>query len=116
MTAQPEIVCLCGSTRFREAFRAENERLTRAGKIVLTVGVFAHADGVDLTTQEKARLDELHRRKIDLADRVHVLNVDGYVGESTRGEVAYAREHGVPVTWLEPEHALDDAGGSPADG
>lgn len=101
----PEIVCLCGSTRFAEAYREANRRLTLEGKIVLTVGVFGHDEGVDLDEATKANLDELHRRKIDLADRVHVLNVDGYVGESTRAEVAYAREQGTPVTWLEPDAA-----------
>jgi hypothetical protein len=108
MPSTPEIVCLCGSTRFKAAFEAENERLTRAGKVVLTVGVFGHADGVSLTDEEKARLDELHKRKIDLADRVHVVNVDGYVGDSTREEVAYARERDVPVTWLEPDAAMPE--------
>ena len=107
MDGLPEIVCLCGSTRFEETYREENERLTREGKIVLSVGVFGHADdGPDLSEDEKAALDELHERKIDLADRVHVINVDGYVGDSTRSEIAYARAHDVPITWLEPEEAV----------
>lgn len=108
--AFPEVVCLCGSTRFEDAYRTENRRLTLAGAIVLSVGVFGHAGDLDLTGDQKDRLDELHQRKIDLADRVHVLNVDGYVGDSTRSEVAYAREHDVPVTWLEPDHALPEPG------
>lgn len=99
---EPEIVCLCGSTRFADVYREANRRLTLEGKIVLTVGVFGHEEDGELSPATKADLDELHRRKIDLADRVHVLNVDGYVGESTRAEVAYAREQGIPVTWLEP--------------
>ena len=108
----PEVVCLCGSTRFKDAYRAENKRLTLAGKVVLSVAFFGHADGeaVAVAGEGKAALDEVHKRKIDLADRVHVINVDGYVGDSTRSEVDYARERGLPVTWLEPEHAL------PADG
>jgi hypothetical protein len=106
----PEIVCLCGSTRFEAAYRAENRRLTLAGKIVLSVGVFGHSadDWASVTTAEKARLDELHKRKIDLADRVHVINVDGYVGDSTRSEIAYARERDISVTWLEPEAAVPE--------
>lgn len=102
---EPEIVCLCGSTRFADAYREANRRLTLEGMIVLTVGVFGHDEDGELSSATKTDLDELHRRKIDLADRVHVLNVDGYVGESTRAEVAYAREQGVPVTWLEPDAA-----------
>lgn len=107
----PEVVCLCGSTRFRAAYRAENKRLTLAGKVVLSVAFFGHADddGDAITEAEKARLDEVHKRKIDLADRVHVINVDGYVGDSTQSEIAYARECDIPVTWLEPERALPAA-------
>lgn len=106
----PEVVCLCGSTRFKDAYRAENKRLTLQGKVVLSVAFFGHADdeAVAVSGAEKERLDAVHKRKIDLADRIHVLNVDGYVGDSTRSEIAYARERGVPVTWLEPAHALDD--------
>lgn len=100
----PEIVCLCGSTRFKERFRSENERLTRAGKIVLTVGVFGHDDDVKLSNEEKEMLDELHKRKIDLADRVHILNVDGYVGDSTESEIEYARDTGTEVTFLVPSN------------
>ena len=110
----PEVVCLCGSTRFKDAYRAENKRLTLEGKVVLSVAFFGHADGeaVAISGAEKERLDAVHKRKIDLADRVHVINVDGYVGESTRSEIDYARERAVPVTWLEPEHAPDGAGPS----
>lgn len=104
--AFPEVVCLCGSTRFKDAYRAENKRLTLEGSVVLSVAFFGHADGEPLTADQKERLDEIHKRKIDLADRVHVINVDGYVGDSTRSEIAYARKRGLPVTWLEPEHAL----------
>jgi hypothetical protein len=61
-----------------------------------------HGEGVGHDSAEKVALDELHKRKIDLADRVYVLNVGGYIGDSTRGEVAYAMHHGKPVDWLEP--------------
>ena len=109
-TAFPEVVCLCGSTRFKDAYRAENKRLTLAGKVVLSVAFFGHADGesVAISGDEKERLDEVHKRKIDLADRVHVINVDGYVGDSTRSEIDYARERGLPVTWLEPDAAVGE--------
>lgn len=96
-----EIVCLCGSTRFKDEYRAENARLTMEGKIVLSVGLFGHADDVELTDGEKEALDELHKRKIDLADRVHVINVDGYVGDSTAEEIRYARNTATDISWLE---------------
>ena len=103
---RPRIVCLCGSTRFFDAFRAANLRLTLGGEIVLSIGCDTKSDadlGVvagDLAPA-KAALDELHKRKIDLADYVLVLNVGGYIGESTRGEIEYANSLGKPVRFLE---------------
>lgn len=105
----PQIICLCGSTRFYDEFQQANYDLTMAGKIVLSVGFYPHSlakaghgEGVGHNSVEKVALDELHKRKIDLADRVLVLNVGGYIGSSTRSEVAYAVAHGVPVDYLEP--------------
>jgi hypothetical protein len=109
--AKPRIVCLCGSTRFMEAFQAANLDETISGRIVLSVGCNTKSDADlarlgQLTPETKAALDELHKRKIDLADEVLVLNVGGYVGASTRGEIEYARAHGKPIRWLEaPECA-----------
>jgi hypothetical protein len=106
---RPQIVCLCGSTRFYDEFQQANYELTMAGKIVLSVGFYPHAkaehghgEGVGHDSAEKVALDELHKCKIDLADEVYVLNVGGYIGESTRSEVAYAVTTGKPVRWLEP--------------
>ena len=103
----PQIVCLCGSTRFMDAFHACGWQLTLDGHIVLTVGVCKHAEdhGGEALGQEAAdKLDELHKRKIDLADWVFVLNVGGYIGDSTRAEIEYAAETGKRITYLEPEH------------
>lgn len=102
----PRIVCLCGSTRFMEAFRQANLRETLAGHIVLTVGCDTKSDTDllatgELTPELKAQLDELHRRKIDLADEILVLNVGGYIGESTRSEIRYATIIGKHVAYLE---------------
>ena len=116
---RPEIVCLCGSTRFYDEFQQANYDLTMAGRIVLSVGFYPHAkaahghgEGVGHDSAEKVALDELHKRKIDLADRVYVLNVGGYIGSSTRSEIDYALAHGKPVTY-----AFDrDGVGSPIDG
>jgi hypothetical protein len=103
---RPTIVVLCGSTRFYDVFRRENLRLTLAGKIVLSIGCDTKADGdiakIGDVEQAKANLDELHKRKIDLADEVLVLNVGGYIGSSTRGEIDYATTLGKPITYLEP--------------
>jgi hypothetical protein len=103
----PPIVCLCGSTRFYDAFQTWNYNLTMAGRIVLSVGFYshvserAHGESIGATPEQKIALDELHKRKIDIADRVLVLNVNGYVGESTRSEIAYAWRRGKPVDYLE---------------
>jgi len=107
----PRIVCLCGSTRFMEAFQAANLRETIAGRIVLSIGCNTKSDADliilgELAQEAKAALDELHKRKIDLADEVLVLNVGGYIGESTRSEIAYAEAHGKPVRYLDPCAAL----------
>ena len=105
----PRIVCLCGSTRFFEQFMEQNYRLTMAGNIVLSVGFFSHrpetysSEEVHAATpEEKIALDELHKRKIDLAHEIFVINVDGYVGESTTSEILYAERYGKKITFLEP--------------
>ncbi len=70
----PEIITLCGSTRFADAYIAETRRLTLEGTIVISVGLFGHQEGLAMDGPVKSMLDELHLRKIDLADRVHVIN------------------------------------------
>ncbi|WBB73254.1 hypothetical protein O7602_26810 [Micromonospora sp. WMMD1128] len=97
----PRVIVLCGSTRFRDAFHEVNHRLTLGGHIVLAPGVFGHADGTQLTAEQKTALDALHLRKIDLADEVIVVNPNGYIGDSTRAEIAYAHRTGKPVGYLE---------------
>lgn len=104
---RPTIVCLCGSTRFKEAFEEAQLQESLAGKIVLTVAGYPHHDGGRVRDMifgrpgVKELLDELHFRKIDLADEVYILNVDGYIGESTRGELAYAQSQGKKIRYLE---------------
>src|SRR5262245_22796375 len=112
MINRPTVVVLCGSTRFYQAFRDANLRETLAGKIVLTIGcdmrsdadIFGHLTDDELAAI-KAALDELHLRKIDLADEVLILNVGGYIGQSTARELAYAWEKGKHVRFLESEPA-----------
>ena len=97
------VVTLCGSTRFREAFLREQKRLTLAGCIVLSVGLFGHSgDGEVFTEGTKEMLDDMHKRKIDMADGIFVINVGGYIGESTRSEIEYAMRTGKDVAYLEP--------------
>lgn len=99
---RPTIICLCGSTRFTHAFQLQNLQLTLRGYIVLSVGTDKKADELlGITEDQKVRLDELHLRKIDLSDMIMVLNVDGYVGESTKNEITYALKNDKGVRWLE---------------
>lgn len=105
---RPKIVCLCGSTRFSQAFQDANLNETLAGHIVLSIGcnmrsdtdVFGHLSPTELE-EVKRNLDALHFRKIELADEILVLNVGGYVGLSTSNEIRHARALGKPVRWLE---------------
>lgn len=111
--SRPKIVCLCGSTRFYDEFQAANYELTMAGEIVLSVGFYphsseqAHGETIGITEDQKLQLDELHKRKIDLCDYVMVLNVNGYIGESTRGEIEYAKANNKPVSYLFAEDFFD---------
>jgi hypothetical protein len=97
------VVCLCGSGRFREAFEKAEFDETLAGKILLTIGCNTHdvARSAELA-HHKPMLDSLHFDKIDISDEVLILNVGGYIGESTRRELEHARATGKVVRFLEP--------------
>lgn len=94
-------ITLCGSTRFRVQFEEMNRVLSKAGHLVYSVSCFGHG-GDMLTAEEKQRLDAVHKRKIEESDAILVLNVDGYIGESTRNEIEHARSTGKDVIYLEP--------------
>jgi len=100
MVGKYEVVTLCGSTRFKEQFIEQQKRLTLEGNIVVSVGLFSHS-GDTITADQKIMLDDLHKRKIDMADSVYVINVGGYIGYSTRSEIEYAKVTGKPVNYLE---------------
>jgi hypothetical protein len=103
MVGKYKVITLCGSTKFKDEFMEAQKRLSLAGNIVISVGLFGHsgddevwADGV------KEMLDDMHKRKIDMADSIYVINVGGYIGSSTRSEIEYAKSHGKTVEYLEP--------------
>ena len=105
MVGKYKVVTLCGSTRFKEQFMDAQKRLTLAGYIVISVGLFGHAgdqevwDGMDEGTLSKTKemLDDMH----NMADEIYVINVGGYIGDSTRSEIQYAEEHGKPVRYYQ---------------
>ena len=104
MIGEYKVITLCGSTRFKDAFLETQKRLTLEGNIVISVGLFGHSGDNEVWTEgTKEMLDEMHLRKIDMADEIFVINVGGYIGESTRREIAYAVRTGKAVRYLEPQ-------------
>lgn len=109
MVGKYKVVTLCGSTRFKEQFMQVQKELTLKGCIVISVGLFGHAwdsevwENMDENTLTKTKemLDDMHKRKIDMSDEIFVINVGGYIGESTKSEIEYAKKIGKIVNYLE---------------
>ncbi len=109
MVGTYKVITLCGSTRFKDAFLEIQKKLTLEGNIVISVGLFGHSGDNEVwenmdegtLTRTKAMLDDMHKRKIDMADEIFVINVGGYIGDSTRSEIEYATQTGKPVRYLE---------------
>ena len=97
-----KVITLCGSTRFKNEFLEAQKRLTLEGNVVISVGLFGHSGDKEVWTEGvKDMLDRQHLAKIDLADEIFVINVGGYIGDSTRREIAYAEYKGKSITYLE---------------
>lgn len=109
MIGKYKVITLCGSTRFKKEFMEVQKRLTLEGNIVISVGLFGHSGDNEVwenmdegtLTKTKAMLDDMHLKKIDLSDEIFVINVDGYIGSSTRAEIEYAKTTGKTVRYLE---------------
>ena len=102
MIGKYPIITLCGSTRFKKQFLETQKRLTLEGNIVISVGLFGHSGDEEVWAPgTKEMLDDMHKRKIDLADAIYVINVGGYIGASTRSEIEYAKATGKEVLYLE---------------
>lgn len=109
MVGRYKVVTLCGSTRFKEEFMKAQKDLTLQGYIVISVGLFGHLGDSEVwenmdegtLTRTKEMLDDMHKRKIDMADEIFVINVGGYIGDSTKSEIRYAQETGKLVNYLE---------------
>lgn len=96
------VITLCGSTKFKEDFMKVQKELTLQGNIVISVCLFSHSgDGEILDDDTKEMLNVIHKRKIDMADEIFVINKNGYVGSSTQSEIVYAKSAGKPVRFLE---------------
>ena len=102
MVGKYKVVTLCGSTRFKDEFIEAQKRLTLAGNIVISVGLFGHSGDDEVWAEgAKEMLDDMHKRKIDMADEIYVINVGGYIGSSTKSEIEYAKKTGKAVKYLE---------------
>jgi hypothetical protein len=95
-----KIITLCGSTKFKDDFMEVQKKLTLEGNIVISVGAFGHSGDV-FTEETKEMLDDMHKRKIDMADEIFVINKNGYIGNSTRSEIKYAIATNKKVNYLE---------------
>lgn len=101
MVGNYKVITLCGSTRFKDDFMKVQKELTLKGNIVISVGLFGHSGDnevwedmeEDALTSTKIMLDDMHKRKIDMADEIYIINVDGYIGESTKSEIDYAKQN-----------------------
>ena len=99
------VITLCGSTKFKRQFEEMNRILTLEGHVVLSVGVFGHS-GDKISEGEKRMLDRIHLQKIDMSDAIYVLNVGGYIGESTKSEIEFANAHDKKIFYLEAKHDI----------
>ena len=103
MVGKFKVITLCGSTKFKDEYMKAQKDLTLKGNIVISVGLFGHSGDDEVWTEgTKEMLDNMHKRKIDMADEIFVINVGGYIGESTRSEIEYAIRNGKKVNYLEP--------------
>lgn len=102
MVGKYKVITLCGSTKFKDEFLQQQKRLTLEGNIVISVGMFGHAGDQEVWSEGvKEMLDDMHKRKIDMADEIFVINVGRYIGSSTKSEIAYAQSTGKAVRYLE---------------
>lgn len=102
MVGKYKVITLCGSTKFKDEFLKEQKRLSLEGNIVISVGLFGHSGDDEVWNDNiKEMLDDMHKRKIDMADEIFVINKGGYIGSSTMSEIEYAKKTGKPVHYLE---------------
>ena len=105
MVGKYKVITLCGSTKFKKEFIEIQKKLSLEGNIVISVGLFGHSGDTEVLDEGvKEMLDDMHKRKIDMADGIFVINVDGYIGKSTRSEIEYAKAHHKTIEYLNPQN------------
>ena len=96
-----KIITLCGSIKFKDEFMKVQEKLTLDGNIVLTPNFFNNIKKENIDEKTKKMLDEMHKQKIGMSDEIFIINVGGYIGESTKKEIEYAKSRGKRISYLE---------------
>ena len=96
-----KVITICGSSRFKDKILEVYKELTLQGNIVFVDAIFVHADGVMLDNIDKIEIDKIHKDKILISDAIYVVNVNNYIGESTKSEIEYAKEHNKEIIYLE---------------
>lgn len=95
------IITLCGSIKFKNEFMKIQEKLTLEGNIVFTPNFFNNIKKEEISLDTKKMLDEMHKQKIEMSDEIYVINYGGYIGESTKSEIEYAKTKGKKISYLE---------------
>ena len=107
------VITICGSTKFKDEIMQAAHDLTLQGHIVLAPCIYHHADEEELSAEEKIRLDNLHKQKINMSDAIFVVNVNNYIGESTYGEIDWAERMDKKIYFLVQPPVEDNATENP---
>ena len=99
-----KVITLCGSTKFKKEFEEINKKLTLEGNIVLSLGVFSHTDGEQLSDEQIKMLKDIHKQKIAMSDAIFVINKNSYIGNGLKEEIEYAKQLNKGISYLEEEY------------
>ena len=95
------VITLCGSIKFKNEFMKVQEKFTLEGNIVLIPNFFNSIKKEEIDAKTKKMLDDMHKQKIDMSDEIYIIIFGGYIGESTRSEIEYAKAKGKKISYLE---------------
>lgn len=96
-----KVITLCGSTKFKKEFEEINKKLTLEGNIVLSLGVFSHTDGEQLSDEQIKMLKDIHKQKIAMSDEIFIINKNSYIGNGLKEEIEYAKQLNKGISYLE---------------
>lgn len=96
-----KVITLCGSTKFKKEFEEINKKLTLEGNIVLSLGVFGHTDGEQLSDEQIKMLKDIHKQKIAMSDEIFIINKNSYIGNGLKEEIEYAKQLNKGISYLE---------------